>query len=135
MIRQLISRQFRLQATYSEGGFVFKKNLYAIYNIKDKFSPFYILALLNSSLYSFISTKGNPAIQRDDFPALSLADVRNIVVPDLDTNEQQPFIDLANEILNLKKENPHADTSELETKIDVLVYGLYHLTEEEIKNI
>jgi len=135
MIRQLISRQFRLQATYSEGGFVFKKNLYAIYNIKDKFSPFYILALLNSSLYSFISTKGNPAIQRDDFPALSLADVRNIVVPDLDTNEQQPFIDLANEILNLKKENPHADTSELETKIDVLVYGLYNLTEEEIKII
>jgi hypothetical protein len=133
MIRQLISRQFRLQATYSEGGFVFKKNLYAIYNIKEEFSQFYILALLNSSLYSFISTKGNPALQRDDFPALSLADVRNMVIPDLDINSQQPFIDLADQILTLKKENPHANTSELEAAIDTMVYKLYDLSDEEIK--
>jgi len=33
----------------------------------------------------------------------------------------------------LKKQNPQADTSELECQIDQMVYKLYGLTEEEIK--
>jgi hypothetical protein len=36
-------------------------------------------------------------------------------------------------ILALKKENPEADVSALETEIDQLVYKLYDLTEEEVK--
>ena len=35
-------------------------------------------------------------------------------------------------VLSAKKENPAADTAELEREIDMLVYGLYGLTEEEI---
>jgi hypothetical protein len=31
------------------------------------------------------------------------------------------------------KQNPSADTTDLENEIDQLVYGLYDLTEEEIK--
>ena len=41
-------------------------------------------------------------------------------------------IALVNQILSLKKENPKADTSELENEIDELVYKLYELTSEEI---
>lgn len=37
------------------------------------------------------------------------------------------------EILHVKKENPKADTSELEANIDELVYKLYDLTDDEIK--
>lgn len=37
------------------------------------------------------------------------------------------------EILHVKKENSKSDTSELETKIDALVYKLYDLSDEEIK--
>lgn len=46
---------------------------------------------------------------------------------------EQPFIDLADQILTLKKENPHANTSELEAAIDTMVYKLYDLSDEEIK--
>jgi len=35
--------------------------------------------------------------------------------------------------LSKKKENPDADTSELEKKIDQMVYKLYGLSEDEIK--
>ena len=38
-------------------------------------------------------------------------------------------------IMRKKEENPAADTSELETEINRLVYELYELTEEEIKII
>jgi len=43
--------------------------------------------------------------------------------------------DLVNEILSSKKQNPSADTTDLENQIDQLVYQLYELTEEEIKTI
>jgi hypothetical protein len=35
-------------------------------------------------------------------------------------------------IISLKKKNPSADTTDLENKIDKLVYELYGLTAEEI---
>jgi len=46
---------------------------------------------------------------------------------------QSIFVELANKILSEKKQNPIADTTELESKIDQLIYQLYDLTEEEIK--
>ncbi|MFN0213321.1 MAG: hypothetical protein ACKVT2_03630 [Saprospiraceae bacterium] len=39
---------------------------------------------------------------------------------------------LVTRILALKKSDPAADTSALESEIDQLVYGLYGLTEEEV---
>ena len=46
--------------------------------------------------------------------------------------DQKPFIKLVDKILSLKKSNPEADTSDLEAEIDMLVYELYGLSEEEI---
>ncbi len=37
--------------------------------------------------------------------------------------------------MSTKKQNPSADTTDLENQIDQLVYQLYDLTEEEIKII
>jgi len=42
---------------------------------------------------------------------------------------------LVDQILSAKQQNPDADISNLEQKIDQLVYKLYDLTEEEIKII
>jgi adenine-specific DNA-methyltransferase len=42
---------------------------------------------------------------------------------------------LVDQILSAKKQNPEADTSQLEREINQLVYKLYNLTEEEIKII
>lgn len=43
--------------------------------------------------------------------------------------EQEPFINLVDEILEKKKVGE--DTSKLENKIDEMVYQLYELTDEE----
>jgi adenine-specific DNA-methyltransferase len=48
--------------------------------------------------------------------------------------EQENQIEiLVNKILVIKKQNPSADTTDLENQIDQLVYELYELTEEEIR--
>jgi adenine-specific DNA-methyltransferase len=51
------------------------------------------------------------------------------------TKENQPIVDQiiqkVDQILSAKKQNPDADTSNLEHQIDQLVYKLYDLTEEK----
>ena len=42
---------------------------------------------------------------------------------------------LVNQILEIKKQSSTADTTDLESQIDQLVYQLYDLTEEQIKVI
>lgn len=61
--------------------------------------------------------------------------VKLIPIPAATTAQQQPIIDLVDEILTKKKQNPSEDTTDLEGKIDKLVYELYGLTDEEIKVI
>jgi len=48
------------------------------------------------------------------------------------TEQQQSIIVLVNQILSIKRVNPVADTSDLERRIDKLVYHFYNLTDEEV---
>jgi adenine-specific DNA-methyltransferase len=48
------------------------------------------------------------------------------------SNNSTALSSLVNQILDLKKADPKADTSALEAQIDQLVYALYGLTDEEI---
>ena len=61
--------------------------------------------------------------------------IRNIAIPEATKVQQQPIIDSVSQILSLKKQSPQADISALEQQIDLLVYDLYGLTEDEIKII
>ena len=58
--------------------------------------------------------------------------LRTFPIPKTTTEEQKTIIELVEKILSVKKADNTADTSELEHKIDELVYKLYGLTDEEI---
>ena len=47
--------------------------------------------------------------------------------------EELPLSQLLNQIITIKKSNPNTSTSVLESEIDRIIYGLYGLTEEEIR--
>ncbi len=57
--------------------------------------------------------------------------VRTIPIPKISADEQRPYIELVDRILQAKAADPDADTSDLEESIDWLVYELYDLTDEE----
>lgn len=57
--------------------------------------------------------------------------VERIPIPKLSAAKQRPFVRLVDRILAAKAADPDADTSELEERIDRLVYELYGLTEGE----
>ena len=58
--------------------------------------------------------------------------VKEFPIPVVAREEQTPISRLADQILIAKRTDPKADTTEQETEIDRLVYGLYGLTAGEI---
>ena len=100
----------------------------------DKIDNRFILALVNSKFLSFFYYYFifNQAIRTMHFMP-GYADA--MPVPTNYNEQQLPFIPLVDKILAAKKENPQADTSTWEKEIDVLVYELYGLTEEEVSMV
>jgi methylase of polypeptide subunit release factors len=108
-------------------------NTNVVYNVllkkeAEQYIKFF-LGLCNSKLINFwfFNTYINddklfPHIQKNQLDSIP------IVFP----SDIKSFDNIVNKILSVKKENPQADTSELEKQIDELVYGLYGLSEKEI---
>ena len=90
----------------------------------------YLLAIMNSRYASVLLTN----LCGDDYHIYS-EHIRNIPIPTATAKQQQPIIDLVEQILSEKKQNPQTDTSMLEHQIDLLVYHLYGLTFEEAQII
>lgn len=88
-----------------------------------------LLGILNSKLATFYHFKSSPKATKGSFPKILVYDIKNFPLPDKTRNSK--IASLVKQIINLKKENPEADTSTLENEIDNLVYDLYNLTEEE----
>jgi len=151
LMRQLISRQFRINATLVNTPFAFKKNLYCMYANRSKMNIRFILAIINSRLFSFYIYNSIAGMQKDDFPSLSLADARNLLIRKInilnkdDLKLHDDIVALVDIMLDLNRKNQTAKGSEKEQiqrqiektdrEIDELVYKLYGITEEERKVI
>jgi len=107
---------------------------YSLVKKKDtKESYEYLLSILNSRLIWWFMINTGDTLQ-GDARRFKTNYLNPFPLPKEITKEaEQPFIGKVNEILALKKANPEADTIALEHEIDVMVYALYGLSEEEIK--
>lgn len=95
-------------------------------------SPVFVAALLNSAVINWYVHKFifASAIRTMDFDKYY---VGKIPIPIVTPKEQQSIIELAEQIMAAKQDNPEVDTSVEEREIDKLVYNLYGLTAKEEK--
>jgi len=111
---------------YDEEGFYCNNSIWFI-PTDDKV----LLGILNSLVGWWLISKYCTAIQNgyqliwEYFSQIPIAKGNNEV--------RQQIGNLVNDILSTKKQNPSADTTAIESKIDILVYQLYELNEEEIE--
>ena len=113
---------------YTENEFYGSRNLF--YLETNRINLKYLLGVLNSSLYKYYMDQ-----KLKHLGALLQLDKGQIVKVPIFNPEgqcQKPIIALVDKILAAKAKDAQADTSELESQIDTLVYDLYGLTEEEI---
>ena len=88
----------------------------------------FLLPVLNSSFVYFLFRKFymGGGIEGE----LKTNNLEQLPVPQILAYEQQPFIELADKIIQYKEDGK--DTILFENQIDQLVYQLYDLTDEEI---
>ncbi len=99
-----------------------------VYNAK------YVLGLLNSKLLNWFYT--NQFTNESKLTVnLSKEYLSQIPIYKASKGEQDNIINLVDKILELKKIDFNTDTSALEKKINLLVYQLYTLTDDEINMI
>ena len=63
----------------------------------------YALALVNSTLLSWYHSSTSPKAKKGLFPKILVNDVRNLPIPQTAPEEQQPFIEKADQMLELNK--------------------------------
>lgn len=132
LIRRIINRQDRLTVGFTDEKIVFKKDINPFLITNDNFKTKYVLAILASKFISHLYINISSIALKDDFRQTTLTELRELLIPKISIDKQQPFIDKVDQILSLKKDNPEADTSALEREIDFMVYALYGLSDEEI---
>ena len=110
-------------------------NTNCFYSPKDGVSLKYLLSYCNSKLFMFFYKQFFGALRMGggyfQFQAPQLR-----VIPTLHPTSKDiiaTFESKVDHILSQKDQNPYADTTELEKQIDLMIYKLYGLTEEEIE--
>jgi hypothetical protein len=99
LLRRLVNRQQRLMAALAEETFITNKNLYSIRADSKKCSLHTLLGILNSRLISFLYTRQITQSTKDDFPQVTIEDVRALPCPELQNNKTAKVIErLAAEI-------------------------------------
>jgi len=119
---------------YSDEDFYSSLDVYYIVQPKEGYSLKYLLGILNSNLvYVWLYNRGK---RKGEMLEIYQEPLSHIPIPQItskkasDVRQIEKFVD---QILNLKKQNKDADTKNLESQIDQLVYKLYDLTPEEIQ--
>jgi len=122
---------FVLKTSFIEETFLNNKSILNILQSNKTFSLKYLLGILNSKLIGFYHIRQTVKGNRNLFPKIVIKDLKNYPIPKIEEKDQQPFVALVDQILELKKAGK--DTQALEDEIDTLVYRLYDLTDDEIR--
>jgi hypothetical protein len=104
-----------------------------VLNHKGEIDIKVLLSILNSKIATFYHFNSSPKATKGAFPKILVEDIKNFPIPDIIKQKQDIIIRIVNDIIELKQQGK--DSTELEKKIDKLVYKLYDLTEKEIKII
>ena len=99
---------------------------------KEGYSDRYVLGVLNSRLMQYIIYDLCP-VKMGNARKYGLDYIKKLPIKKGDEKTQNVVQKLVDQILSLKKDNPKADTSDLEREIDLMVYELYGLSKEEIE--
>jgi hypothetical protein len=132
-LRKIVGRT--LFAAYVNSKNVADQSVY-IAKIKEgkKVETKYLLGIFNSILLTwYFRVKAN---EFDDlFPQIKVTEFKELPIKVSSSKHSQKLIEVVDEIINKKKENPEFDTSKLEFQMNQIVYNIYEITEEEIKII
>ncbi len=143
LIRRVISRDDRILAAYCNEQMVFKKDINPFIVTAQEFNPLYLLGIINSKLISYLYINTSSIALKDDFRQTTLAELRRLPIPKVESKKQQIIADPVSHLISLRSKIEATSQTGMQIaqrqieaadrQIDALVYELYGLTKEEIK--
>ena len=131
LARRLVSRANRLSFAITGEELVVKE---AILPIKPNFSDpkrlAALLAILNSSLMSFLYLSRSTAAVKDDFRQVTLAGLRELPIILPGTADEEELVSLV-----AVRGRRDGDIADLEHRIDTIIYRVYGVTDAERQDI
>ena len=152
LLRQVLSRKLRLQATCTDEAFLTNQSVQSLIpksEAADALELRFLIACINSKLLSWYFVNANSAARRDDFPKIIIAQTRQLpipfsAVPRNARTTHDRLVDLADQLLDLNRREQAANVPQekeqfrrqidaTDRQIDQLVYAVYGLTEAEMQ--
>lgn len=131
LVRQIPSKPpYCINACFTDDIILNDLNSMNIINIKC--NPLYLLAVLNSRAISFWFAHKFGKLQRGLFPQFKINELASFPIPKASKEVQTQLATLASKIMEVKRINPSADTTSLDSAIDGLVYHLFNLSYDEV---
>ena len=127
LTRRLVNRANRLSFARTDETFVVKEALLPVKpNFDDAHKLAALLAILNSSLMSFLYLSRSTAAVKDDFRQVTLSGLRElpIIFPD-----EKTMVELAQLVSSREKQD--SNVADLERRIDAIIYRTYDVTADE----
>ena len=116
--------------TYDTSELFFGFSFSSIIEKEKNYDLKYVLAILNSN-FALYWYQVNCKKRGAGFD-VGVGKIRDFPIAKTPREQQEPLIILVDKILEAKRKDPDADTSNLENEVDKLVYTLYDLIDEEI---
>jgi hypothetical protein len=143
VLRRLLTRKFRLQASMTSETMITTDNVLNIVPRDSDASVQFALGILNSRLISWLYVNTSMIAQKDDFPQVHISALVSLPIPSFDEIHKGKMIALVEQMLLLHKQLATVKTDHDKTiiqrqidttdqQIDRMVYELYGLTEKEI---
>ena len=127
LTRRLVNRANRLSFARTDETFVVKEALLPVKpNFDDAQKLAVLLAILNSSLMSFLYLSRSTAAVKDDFRQVTLSGLRELPIIFPDANA---MVELAQLVQSREKQD--GNISDLERRIDAIIYRTYGVTQAE----
>jgi len=131
----------KLSAQFDDEGFSVLVAVHTVIPKKPEMCPLYLLALINSSLFNWYHiTKFYTARIPMGSLKYPISFLKSLPIKFINIQEQRPFIEIVDKILDLTKTDDYLKSHEKQKKvedyehqIDQMVYELYGLTESEIQ--
>ncbi len=125
--RRIVSRANRLLSAVAYDDFVVKKDIYVTKpNFDDPHKLVALLAILNSSLISFLYLSRSTAAVKDDFRQVTLSGLRELPIIFPDATAMAKLVQLVS-----AREQQEGDIEDLEQRIDAIIYETYGVTDAE----
>ena len=128
LTRRIVSRGNRLMSAVTDEDFVVKKDLYSLKIENEQRGRLAVLlAILNSSLMSFLYLTRSSAATKDDFRQVTLTGLREL--PVVFPAERETEVEL---VQLVKMRESHLEQArDLDRQIDKIVYCIYGVTDSE----